>query len=256
MALRVTYIIAHHNYQEHLPKAIESAKKQKYKCNICVIDDCSENPKETQKMIQDNLFDGNWNETQHGNDVTIQDKEINGSKRTLILLQGKARGPSYARNMGIRQTINDTDVFAILDADDTNDPYKVEKMVNVFNRFGEYVGVVYADYNTINEHGKITREYKKPYDYFKLRQDCMVHSGSLVRSEVFKAVGLYDEEMRTCEDYDLWMRASKKFIFYHLPEALSLVLVHDNNSTNTVQKEIWVKNWQRVHLKDRQNDNI
>ena len=55
--------------------------------------------------------------------------------------------------------------------------------------------------------------------------------------------------MRTCEDYDLWIRIAKKFTIAHVAEFLTYVRIHSQNSTNTVSKEIWNQNWNRIRKK-------
>ena len=52
--------------------------------------------------------------------------------------------------------------------------------------------------------------------------------------------------MRTCEDYDLWMRISEKYLISHVPVALTKVRVTGENSSNIVAQETWQKNWMRV----------
>ena len=52
MGPRVTFIIAHHNYQEYLGKAIDSALAQTYdNIHICVIDDCSDDPDSVKDIV-------------------------------------------------------------------------------------------------------------------------------------------------------------------------------------------------------------
>jgi len=58
--------------------------------------------------------------------------------------------------------------------------------------------------------------------------------------------------MRTCEDYDLWMRISEQFIIAHIPEALTLVRVTNKSSSAVVNQEVWQQNWLRVMEKMRQ----
>ena len=61
--------------------------------------------------------------------------------------------------------------------------------------------------------------------------------------------------MRTCEDYDLWMRISEKYIIAHVAESLTLVRVTGDNSSFVVNKNVWQQNWSRVmeKLQDRAN---
>ena len=42
----------------------------------------------------------------------------------------------------------------------------------------------------------------------------------MIRRSVFDDVGLFDEEMPACEDYDLWLRASLKYQIITLSEPL------------------------------------
>ena len=61
--------------------------------------------------------------------------------------------------------------------------------------------------------------------------------------------------MRTCEDYDLWMRISEKFIISHIPEALTFVRITNESSTATVDQKTWQQNWLRVMEKLHQREN-
>ena len=96
-------------------------------------------------------------------------------------------------------------------------------------------------------------EYKSIFSKELLHNECIVHSGSTIRSSVLEIVadenGYYDNNMRTCEDYDLWIRISNKYMIYHIPEVLTFVRNHKNNSTYTVDKKIWESNWLRIRQK-------
>ena len=115
------------------------------------------------------------------------------------------------------------------------------------------VGVVYADYEIVNEDGTSSIEYKEPFDLKRLHEECIVHSGAMVSKTALLAVkdefGYYDVNMRTCEDYDLWLRIAQRFMIKHIPKVLTRVLNHKGNSTNTVPKEIWQQNWKRIWSK-------
>jgi hypothetical protein len=118
------------------------------------------------------------------------------------------------------------------------------------------IGVVYADTDILNTETEIkTREFREPFDRNRLLQECIVHSGSLISREALEGVkdenGYYDRNMRTCEDYDLWMRISEKFIVFHIAEPLTLVRIQPQNSSITVDKSVWENNWQRVMAKTR-----
>lgn len=255
---KVTFIIAHHNYQEYLQKCIDSALAQTYdNIHVCIIDDCSDG--EDGSIVGETLLDQVMEpflkdlisiETEGTKNLQI----YNTDKITLIKIKDHPYGPSYARNRGIEYCWDDTDIFAILDADDENYPTKIEKCVEVMMRDPQQIGVVYGDHVTLNTvTGRECIEYREPYDIIRLNQECIVHSGGVINKIALDAVkeetGFYDETMRTCEDYDLWMRISEKFIIMHIAEPLSLVRVQPKNSTDTVKKEIWNRNYRRVFEK-------
>jgi glycosyltransferase involved in cell wall biosynthesis len=259
---KVTFIIAHHNYEEYLDGAIQSALNQTYpNIHVCVIDDCSDSEDGSvlgytplRAIIEKYTKDMTSIDTEQNLQIT------NCPNFTFIQILDRPRGPSYARNRGIEYMWDRTDIFAILDADDENYPTKIEKCVKVIMGAPQEIGVVYADHFTLNTTTGIGRiEYREPFDVHRLYRECIVHSGSLITKYALENVeeptGFYDELMRTCEDYDLWMRISEKFMIAHVAEPLSLVRVQPKNSTDTVSKQIWNMNYQRVFQKKQMRQN-
>lgn len=243
----VTYIICNHNYGRYIGNAIISAQKQTYKSNIAIYDDCSTD--DSWEQIKYYLFKDTKFSTEENEYFT---KISDGNN---IALRGKVNvGPSHARNVIIDQTIDKTDFFAILDADDENYPSKIEKAINILKN-NQLIGIVYADYDIYNVDTKnLIREYKEPYSFGRLLQECIIHSGSIIRKTAIDSVrekyGWYDPRLRCAEDYDLWLRICKKWLAYHIPESLSLVRVHKNNSTNSVKREVWEQCWNLVRQKN------
>ena len=222
--MRVATIICNYNYGEYIEDAILSALNQSYPTTVCVFDDAS----------TDNSLE-----------------VISKYKENIVFAQSPNKvGPSYARNTLIELGINDFDYFAILDADDIMYPNKIEKCMELITS-DPTIGVVYADYDILNvQTGNLIREYKQPFDRIVLGSECIVHSGALISKQALKDVqnqmGYYNNSMRTCEDYELWVRISKKYMIAHLAESLTLVRNHNQNSTNTVDKAIWEENWRKV----------
>ena len=259
--LRVTILIANYNDEEYLDRAIESAVNQNYvgPLQICIVDDGSTDKswdiieQYIKKPIKDTFMDLD----------VISSGQLSGrfGNTKLVAIKNKNTGPSEARNIGIKYTLQKTDIYAILDSDDEMYENKISECVPVFQKGGNAIGVVYADYDTFHTNtGKIIREYKEPFSRKRLVQECIVHSGSLISKEALEEVlesnGYYDKTMRTCEDYDLWMRISEKFIIAHVPKALTRVRVTGDNSSFIVNQEVWQKNWMRVmeKMQARLND--
>ncbi len=250
---RVTILIANYNDEEYIDSAIESAVNQDYPgpLTICIVDDGSED--ESWNIIR-SYFDD------EDGDVITKKNCGRFGHTDFIAIKIKNSGPSEARNVGIKQTLEDTDIYAILDSDDEMYENKLSSCVSVFERGEGMIGVVYGDYDTFHVNSDRTiREFKEPYSRKRLVQECIVHSGSLVLKEALQSVleetGFYDKTMRTCEDYDLWMRISEKYIIGHVPLALTNVRVTGLNSSFTVDQSVWGRNWQRVVEKAQQRAN-
>lgn len=249
----VTVLIAHHNYQRFLKKAILSGLNQDYKnISIYVVDDKSEDQRSV-KEICDECFGEGYLKSESSSYKRIA---YHGTKNGLLLLNNN-EGPSTARNMGILDNIknpitstNHSDFFMILDADDEMMPNKVSELLKPMLMW-DSVGVSYGDYLIKNEQGLIRKEHKKSYSLDLLTRECIVHSGSLIRTEALLDVeneySFYDHRFRVCEDYQLWLRISQKYMIYHVPKILTLVNDHSDNSTNSVDKETWIKHWKMLN---------
>ena len=222
---RVTVIIPCHNHAALIQRAIDSVVAQDYRpLNIVVIDDGSkDNPESTISNIDK------------------KDVEL------IFIRNESATGPSAARNKGIMEAWENTDVFMMLDADDYYLDGKIKKSVQKYEDNRKYVGIVYSDaiIENLNKGTKI-HEFREPFSRDALERECIISNTPLVSKEAIKSCGMYDEEMRTCEDWDLWLRITETFVAIHLPEPLHVYSVTGRNSSDTVDKEVWQSNWQKI----------
>lgn len=229
----VTVIIAHKNYNNYLPLAIQSCLDQTIPVNYVVIDDGSDIPPNPP----------DWPITKN---KEYKVYELNGNK--FIYLK-QSLWPSMARNVAISEAWEYSDYFQILDADDIMLPEKCETLLK---NFDENTGIVYADY-FIESNGIRKMEFKIPYTKDELNQHCIVHSGSMISKNILSLVVegryFYDPQLRVAEDYDLFLRCSEKAMIKHVPEFLTIVREHSLNSTYSVQNNIWQSCLQRVHQK-------
>lgn len=246
----VTIVIPNHNYQHWVEDAMMSVIEQDYPAKQLVV-------------VDDGSTDGSWMAIARLMDMVeearkpIKDRQqvkvmtnmVNGVPVYAAKI-GRAGGPSAARNAGMKILWDNTHIFGFLDADDTYLPGKISKSVSEFLKDPSRIGAVYSDYIThhIDKDLEI-REYKEPYDFNRLQRECIVNNDSLVSKGALSVVGMYDEEMRVCEDYDLWMRVGEQYMITHIPEALVKIRVSGHNSSTTVDKETWEANWRRVMMK-------
>jgi glycosyltransferase involved in cell wall biosynthesis len=259
MEPRVTILIAHKDNQHYLKGCIESALNQTYKnIHVCVIDDCSEREDLTANIIWDLISDDTTVTT---SSAEYQDNlyAVHSTDKITYITLEKSEGSyrqCYARNRGVEQCWDDTDIFGILDADDEMYPTKIEKCVEVLQSDPK-IGGVYTDTNIVQvADNRLVREYREPYDYYRLVQECIIHSGAVLTKQAIKDSlengVMMDEQMPVAEDYDLWMRIAEKYLFYHIPEPLVLVRVHPQNSTATSTHDFRMQMLKRLHQKRAQ----
>lgn len=235
----VTVIIAHYNYQKFLPYAIKSVLDQDYNnTTVCIIDDKSTDQESVKKICRDILGELKY----------IVDNVFYYEKGVLIL-SSENKGPSETRNIGIRYC-SKSDFFMILDADDIMLPNKISELIKPMLTW-DSIGVTYGDYYIRNEYGLIRQENKHPYSLRFLKNECIIHSGALVRAKALFDVQqngeFYNSKFRVCEDYQLWLRIAQKYMVYHVPKLLTIVNDHSNNSTNTVSRQEWINHWNMLN---------
>lgn len=226
--MRANIIISNYNYEKFVCDAIKSALGQSYRnLQITIVDDCSTD--KSVQVINDNFFKGvpHSKETIKGFETKVAVHD--GIPVRFIPLK-ENRGPSFARNTAILTTIESTDVFFVLDADDIYYKDKVLACISMISLAPFHIGVVYTDYDIQNlSNGVIARTYKEVYSRDKLMKDCIVHSGAAITKKALldtvEQTGFYDNRIKGPEDYDLWIRISEKFMIMHIPESHSLVRV-------------------------------
>ncbi len=120
------------------------------------------------------------------------------------------RGLSVARNTGIRQTSGPLVTF--LDSDDCFLPEKLALLGRLLKERPE-IGMAAGQAVLIDQHGrKINRPSSPqlPEDLSALLLGNPLHVGSvLMRRTWLDRVGLFDENLRACEDWDLWLRLAR-----------------------------------------------
>ena len=238
---RVTVVIPCHNHADMIGRAVDSVVSQDYRpVTIAIVNDGSED--NSGEAIQKKI------------------ESLNTSDIEFIFTENQsAKGPSYARNKAIKESWETTDVFMMLDADDYYLPGKVSRSVKKYEENKQYVGIVYTD-ATIENLNKKTRihEFREPFDRRALERECIISNTPLVSKEAFRVCGMYDEDMRTCEDWDLWLRITENFVAIQIPEPLHIYSVTGKNSSDTVDEEVWRSNWKKIkdRLLQRTNANL
>jgi glycosyltransferase involved in cell wall biosynthesis len=120
------------------------------------------------------------------------------------------RGPSAARNLGIRNARGR--YVAFLDSDDVWLPHHLADQIRHLEN-NEGLGLVYSNNSQVDEQGYTSNAFARVPQSLPVTREallalrCVVNTSSVVvLREALVRVGLFDEEMRRCEDFDLWLR--------------------------------------------------
>jgi len=120
------------------------------------------------------------------------------------------RGLSAARNTGIREARGD--FLSFLDSDDLFLPEKLELLLGAFER-DPGLGLVAGQAVLIDRHGqRIGEVFDRPLpdEPTDLLLGNPLHVGSvLLRRGWQERVGLFDESLRSYEDWDMWLRLAR-----------------------------------------------
>ena len=146
----------------------------------------------------------------------------NFAERVKVLPLGRNLGVSAARNRGL--LVSRGEFIALLDSDDYWRPAKLEKQL-AFMRARPELLLSQTDEIWIRHGRRVNpcRHHRKPdgWIYSACLPLCVVSpSAVMMRREFFFRVGLFDENLPACEDYDLWLRAACRYPVALLPEPL------------------------------------
>ncbi len=146
---------------------------------------------------------------------TDDTRSIAAAHGARCIQTGGNRGPSRGRNLGVQAAVGD--VVAFLDADDWWEPEHTELVVGLLDRFPE-AGVAFGRVRRVGtwdgESDRFIPE-ERALDVFwtSVRSNIVPQMAVAVRRDVLLAVGGYEESMRCAEDYDLWLRLSRRHRF-------------------------------------------
>ena len=191
---KITIAIPVYNGSNFMKVAIDSAIAQTYdNKEILVINDGSTDNGETEKIA-----------LSYGNKIRYIKKE-NGGVATALNLAIKEMKGEY---------------LSWLSHDDMYKPFKLEKQVEVLNKLQDKNTIIFSNVELIDERGDIfcTTNYSNLLTHEELCQGIYpVIKGTvngcsmLISKECFNKVGLFNENLKTSNDYEMWLRLFKEF---------------------------------------------
>jgi glycosyltransferase involved in cell wall biosynthesis len=230
---KVSVVITNYNQGHLISRSINSVLNQNY-------------PKELMELIV--IDDGSSdNSAQVIFDLFKEYQEVvpNEADRVNVSLTTKPNGgTASARNKGIELAKHD--IVCFLDADDEYLPDKVLKSVETITKY-PHVGMVYSDYIEAEVDGSKHIVHKPSFNKEMLLYKCIVSTNSCIHKAILKKVGWFDETIKGCEDYDLWLRiAFSQFMLLHIPEPLFIYYNHGDNKTFTFNRDKWFNEEKRA----------
>ena len=195
----VSIIIPTYNRKNWVAKAIDSALAQTYKYKEVIV-------------IDDGSTDGTY---------TYLDK-IYGNQ--IILRKTRQSGVSKARNVAIK--IAKGEWLSFLDSDDFFHIDKIEKQLSFLNKNPRFE-IAHSDEIWYKNGIKIKPKklYRKEggYIFEKSVRLCSISiSTAIIHKNIFDKIGVFDENMEACEDYDFWLRVTAKYEVLFLDEYLTV----------------------------------
>lgn len=192
----ISIIIPTYNRSGFLREAIDSVLKQTWKdFELIIVDDGSTD--NTQELLSN--YTGK-----------------------ISLISTEHKGPSAARNRGIQTAQGEYITF--LDSDDIWKPDKLKKQMDFFKN-NPHIFICQTEEIWIRKGRRVNPRKKhvkhSGWIFEKCLPLCIVSPSSvMLHRRVFDRVGLFDEKMPACEDYDLWLRVTPHYQIHLIDEPL------------------------------------
>ena len=213
----VSIVIPVYNGEAYLREAVDSALAQTVPAlEVVVVNDGSEDGTEAVALS-------------YGDRIRYFRKDNGGVATALNLAVREARG----------------EYVSWLSHDDVYDPRKLELELAALSKAGDPRTVVYSSFSYINERSVTvgTERLSDKHDRAMLDTamyplfNGLVHGCTvLVRRDLLLEHGLFREDLRTTQDYDLWFRILRSVPIKYVDEALVLSRVHAGQTSRSMSR--------------------
>ena len=203
-AATVGVVVTTYNHAHFLAEALESVRAQTRAADVIVVvdDGSDDNPGEVAARVP-------------------------GVRR----IRQDNRGLAAARNAGL--TALSTRYAIFLDADDRLEPRAIEAGLACFERAPDS-GFVYGGHLYIDREGNKTGERfeppgESPYLHLLRRNFIGMHGTVMYKRDLLEAIGGFDERLRRCEDYDVYLRLARQHPITGYPDVVAAYRLHGDN---------------------------
>jgi glycosyltransferase involved in cell wall biosynthesis len=202
----ISVIIPTYNRKTVLPRAIDSVLAQKgADFELIIVDDGSTD--DTEDIVR-------RTRTSHlgirKNDKPNESRV--SSPQFRFFRSEKNNGPAAARNLGIKEAKGEW--IAFLDSDDEWKPGKLKAQLEFFEKNPDHL-ICQTEEIWVRNGTRVNpmKKHKKSggWIFEKCLPLCVVSpSAVMMHRKLLNEVGLFDESLPACEDYDLWLRVAAK----------------------------------------------
>lgn len=212
MGKLVSIVLPVYNGEKYLAQSIESVLNQSYKnIELIIVNDCSTDSSEEIIL-----------------EYKKKDNRIKYFKNDINIKLPQSLNNGFAMAKGNYFTWTSDDNVYHQDA--------IETMVGFLDKHSK-VGLVYCDFNIINESG----EYQ--YKVIVGNQDEQIYKNIvgacfLYRRSIAENIGEYDTSFFLVEDYEYWLRINLEYSICPLHKCIYDYRTHDNSLSITRRKEI------------------
>ncbi|HTL88074.1 MAG TPA: glycosyltransferase [Leptolyngbya sp.] len=200
----VSVVIAAYNAEAFISTTLESILAQTYRnFEVIIVDDGSDD--RTAEIVR--------------SFAEIDDR--------IQLIQQSNAGVAASRNLAVQHSSGT--YIAPIDADDIWYPERLEKHVECLESANSSVGLVYSwsmyltetgdikGYSPFGQLGAVEGNVLAILVFYNFLDNA---STAMFRRSCLETVGHYDTELKTCEDWDLYLRIAEQYQFAIVPEYL------------------------------------
>ncbi len=202
---KVSIVLPTYNGSRYIRQSIDSCLNQTYNnIELIIVDDCSND--ETPSIIKS---------------YSDQRIKVIRNKQNMRLPCSLNVGFKHATGEYLTWTSDDNQYL----------PNAIEVMIHCLNQ-NKNIDFVYADYWECNL-GNGEKKIRRLPDKVALEKECQIGACFLYSRRVFSIIGWYNPKLELVEDYDYWIRVSKKFNLFHCSDPLYIYTFHSNSLTGT-----------------------
>lgn len=149
-----------------------------------------------------------------GNDTLRQynDSSLNVGAKFKYHFNESACGGNFSRNLGVKLSVSlsKSEIIMFLDDDDAWEPNKVEIQLGLFENGNSFVytGKKFVSSDDLTKVNRKSVESESDKNIW-LGNYIGSTSGVALKKELFFSAGMFDENLQSLQDFDLWIRCLK-----------------------------------------------